>query len=180
MSSNVADFNNLLSPGLQLRYKEDLLWLRGLGCFMYDTPEMVTLRNITKFKVGIILLSFPSPRVVRNLSLYFVPCSFGMFFFVTVPWVSLQNNYPVEAKKNHSKFSVVLDTPEYNRVTELKSHMSMVSPTSNTSLLTIHVKMSRSNVSRSCQGHVKVKIHVTCLKTKYLAYLFADPLSISR
>ena len=59
------------SPVLQLRYKEDLLWLRGLGCFMYDTPEMVNVRNITKFKVGIIFLSVPSPRVVRNLSLYF-------------------------------------------------------------------------------------------------------------
>lgn len=36
-------------------------------------------------------------------------------------------NYPVEAKKNLANFSVVLDTPEYNRVTELKSHMSNVS-----------------------------------------------------
>ncbi|KAK0145104.1 Nebulin [Merluccius polli] len=69
-----------------LRYKEDLMWLRGVGCFMYDTPEMVNVRNITKFRV----------------------------------------NYPVDAKKNHSNFSVVLDTPEYKRVTELKSHMSMM------------------------------------------------------
>lgn len=38
-----------------------------------------------------------------------------------------QVNYPVEAKKNLANFSVVLDTPEYNRVTELKSHMSNVS-----------------------------------------------------
>lgn len=53
-----------------------------------------------------------------------------MFFFVIASLISLQVNYPVDAKKNHSKFSVVLDTPEYNRVTELKSHMSMVSQTS--------------------------------------------------
>uniref|UniRef100_A0A672HDN2 Nebulin n=1 Tax=Salarias fasciatus TaxID=181472 RepID=A0A672HDN2_SALFA len=68
----------------ELKYKEDLSWLRGLGCFLYDTPEMVHVRNITKFK----------------------------------------ENYPVEAKKNLANFSVVLDTPEYKRVTELKTHMS--------------------------------------------------------
>lgn len=39
----------------------------------------------------------------------------------------LKVNYPVDAKKNLSNYSVVLDTPEYTRVTELKSHMSNVS-----------------------------------------------------
>ncbi|XP_041724922.1 nebulin isoform X10 [Coregonus clupeaformis] len=67
-----------------LRYKEDLLWLRGVGCFLYDTPEMSTVRDITKFRA----------------------------------------NYEVEAKKNRANFTVVLDTPEYQRVTELKTHMS--------------------------------------------------------
>lgn len=41
--------------------------------------------------------------------------------------IHLQVNYPVEAKKNLANFSVVLDTPEYKRVTELKTHMSNVS-----------------------------------------------------
>ncbi|XP_015251989.1 PREDICTED: nebulin isoform X16 [Cyprinodon variegatus] len=68
----------------ELRYKEDLMWLRGVGCFLYDTPEMVHVRNITKFRTS----------------------------------------YPDDAKKNLSNFTVVLDTPEYNRVTELKTHMS--------------------------------------------------------
>ncbi|XP_069011096.1 nebulin [Embiotoca jacksoni] len=68
----------------ELKYKEDLLWMRGIGCFLYDTPEMVHVRNIRNFRT----------------------------------------NYPVEAKKNLNTFSVVLDTPEYTRVTELKTHMS--------------------------------------------------------
>ncbi|XP_072301321.1 nebulin isoform X6 [Eucyclogobius newberryi] len=67
-----------------LKYKEDLMWLRGVGCFLYDTPELVNVRKITKFRA----------------------------------------NYPVDAKKNLHNFTVVLDTPEYNRVTELKTHMS--------------------------------------------------------
>lgn len=33
----------------------------------------------------------------------------------------------MEAKKNLANFSVVLDTPEYKRVTELKTHLSNVS-----------------------------------------------------
>lgn len=35
----------------KLKYKEDLQWLRGVGCFLYNTPEMVRLRNITQFNV---------------------------------------------------------------------------------------------------------------------------------
>ncbi|CAL8343109.1 unnamed protein product, partial [Boreogadus saida] len=56
----------------------------------------------------------------------------GCFMYDTPEMVNVRNitkfknNYPLEAKKNHSKFSVVLDTPEYQRVTELKSHMSMM------------------------------------------------------
>ncbi|KAG7502438.1 nebulin isoform X4 [Solea senegalensis] len=68
----------------ELKYKEDLMWLRGVGCFLYNTPEMARIREVTKFK----------------------------------------ENYPLEAKKNLSNFSVVLDTPEYKRVTELKTHIS--------------------------------------------------------
>lgn len=63
------------------------MWLRGLGCFLYDTPELIHIRNITKQRA----------------------------------------EYPLEAKKNLSQFSVVLDTPEYKRVTELKTHLSNVS-----------------------------------------------------
>ncbi|XP_046701861.1 nebulin isoform X1 [Silurus meridionalis] len=67
-----------------LKYKEDLHWLRGIGCFVFDSPEMVRIRSINKFRTS----------------------------------------YDVDAKKNFSNFSVVLDTPEYKRVTELKTHIS--------------------------------------------------------
>ncbi|XP_010772379.1 nebulin-like, partial [Notothenia coriiceps] len=54
----------------------------------------------------------------------------GCFLYDTPEMVHVRNitkqrvTYPVEAKKNLANFSVVLDTPEYNRVTELKTHMS--------------------------------------------------------
>ncbi|XP_037645679.1 nebulin isoform X42 [Sebastes umbrosus] len=55
---------------------------------------------------------------------------FGCFLYDTPEMIHVRNinkqrvTYPVEAKKNLANFSVVLDTPEYNRVTELKTHMS--------------------------------------------------------
>ncbi|XP_047011964.1 nebulin isoform X24 [Ictalurus punctatus] len=67
-----------------LKYKEDLHWLRGIGCFVFDSPEMVRIRAINKFRTS----------------------------------------YDVEAKKNFPNFSLVLDTPEYKRVSELKTHLS--------------------------------------------------------
>ncbi|XP_051261069.1 nebulin isoform X10 [Dicentrarchus labrax] len=54
----------------------------------------------------------------------------GCFLYDTPEMVHVRNitkqrvTYPVEAKKNLANFSVVLDTPEYKRVTELKTHMS--------------------------------------------------------
>ncbi|KAG7331128.1 hypothetical protein KOW79_005097 [Hemibagrus wyckioides] len=67
-----------------LKYKEDLHWLRGIGCFVFDSPEMVRIRAINKFRTS----------------------------------------YDIDAKKNFANFSVVLDTPEYKRVSELKTHIS--------------------------------------------------------
>ncbi|XP_074551161.1 nebulin [Halichoeres trimaculatus] len=54
----------------------------------------------------------------------------GCFLYDTPEMVNVRNitkfrlNYPIDAKKNHANFTVVLDTPEYKRVTELKTHMS--------------------------------------------------------
>lgn len=40
---------------------------------------------------------------------------------------TLKSSYDVDAKKNFANFSVVLDTPEYKRVSEVKNHISDVS-----------------------------------------------------
>lgn len=36
----------------QIKYKEDLQILRGLGCFLYDTPDMVRSRYLRKLWVS--------------------------------------------------------------------------------------------------------------------------------
>lgn len=42
------------------------MWLRGLGCFLYDTPEMVHVRNITKQRVCVsIWMEYPFISVIH-------------------------------------------------------------------------------------------------------------------
>lgn len=36
----------------QIKYKEDLQVLRGMGCFLYDTPDMVRSRHLRKLWVS--------------------------------------------------------------------------------------------------------------------------------
>ena len=36
----------------QIKYKEDLQILRGMGCFLYDTPDMVRSRHLRKLWVS--------------------------------------------------------------------------------------------------------------------------------
>lgn len=38
----------------QIKYKEDLQILKGLGCFLYDTPDMVRSRHLRKLWVSAI------------------------------------------------------------------------------------------------------------------------------
>lgn len=53
------------------------MWLRGLGCFLYDTPEMVHVRNITKQRVrdGTFILET------------FIRISFGVAAFIAFDYV---------------------------------------------------------------------------------------------
>ncbi|XP_037542718.1 nebulin isoform X2 [Nematolebias whitei] len=102
-----------------LRYKEKYYNNKGQLISMPITPELMHCYHVNqitselKYKedlmwfrgVGCFLYDTPEMVHVRNISKF-------------------RTSYPVEAKKNLTNFSVVLDTPEYKRVTELKTHMS--------------------------------------------------------
>ncbi|MEQ2203573.1 hypothetical protein XENOCAPTIV_000916 [Xenoophorus captivus] len=142
---------------------DDLNWLKGIGCYAWDTPEILrvkhagVLQSEVKYKEAFEMVkakaytlhpegvNFVTARKahkiindvkmvhVRNITKQRVRVSFLLSVHVLLSPVAhlsyclfllLQTSYPVEAKKNLSNFSVVLDTPEYNRVTELKTHMS--------------------------------------------------------
>ncbi|XP_028250344.1 nebulin isoform X3 [Parambassis ranga] len=102
-----------------LCYKEKFYNSRGQLISMPITPELMHCYHVNqitselKYKEDLMWL--------RGL---------GCFLYDTPEMVHVRNitkfkvNYPVEAKKNLANYSVVLDTPEYKRVTELKTHMS--------------------------------------------------------
>ncbi|XP_028847822.1 nebulin isoform X4 [Denticeps clupeoides] len=102
-----------------LCYKEKFYNSRGTLLPMPITPEMMHCSHVNeinsdlKYKEdlhwlrGIGCFMFDSPEMVRIREIN-----------------KFRASYDVEAKKNFAKFSVVLDTPEYQRVSDLKSHMS--------------------------------------------------------
>ncbi|KAM3862258.1 nebulin [Diretmus argenteus] len=102
-----------------LCYREKYYNTRGQLIPMPITPELMHCRHVNQITSDL--------RYKEDLMWL---RGFGCFLYDTPEMVNVRNitkfrvNYPVEAKKNHANFSVVLDTPEYQRVTELKTHMS--------------------------------------------------------
>ncbi|XP_066542162.1 nebulin [Hoplias malabaricus] len=102
-----------------VRYKEKYYNSRGTLLPMTITPELMhcfhvnELNSDLKYKEdlrwlrGIGCFMFDSPELVRIREI-----------------TKFRSSYNVEAKKNLAHFSVVLDTPEYQRVSELKTHIS--------------------------------------------------------
>ncbi|KAI4876854.1 hypothetical protein NFI96_011088 [Prochilodus magdalenae] len=100
-------------------YKEKYYNSRGTLLPMPITPELIHCSHVNelnsdlKYKEdlqwlrGIGCFLFNSPEMVRIREIN-----------------KFRSSYDVEAKKNFANFSVVLDTPEYQRVSELKTHIS--------------------------------------------------------
>ncbi|XP_069052599.1 nebulin isoform X17 [Lepisosteus oculatus] len=102
-----------------LCYKEKYFNMRGNLISMPTTPELMHCRYVNDITSDV--------RYKEDLQWL---RGMGCFLFDTPEMVRVRNvtklrsNYDTEAKKLHGKFSVVLDTPEYRTVTELKSHLS--------------------------------------------------------
>ncbi|XP_051997988.1 nebulin isoform X3 [Xyrauchen texanus] len=102
-----------------LCYKEKYFNSRGTLLPMPITPELMhcfhvnELNSDLKYKEDLLWLRgigcfmADSPEMVRIREI-----------------TKFKKSYDIDAKKNFSNFSVVLDTPEYKRVTELKTHIS--------------------------------------------------------
>ncbi|XP_064419871.1 nebulin isoform X6 [Latimeria chalumnae] len=102
-----------------LVYKTDFERLKGHMISMPDTPELMHFRYVgeitsdNKYKEDLAWLK-----------------GLGCFLYDTPDMVrardvrKLWSTYTTAAKKMHEKFSVVLDTPVYRQVQELKTHLS--------------------------------------------------------
>lgn len=49
---SVLTISSISIFAIQIKYKEDLQILKGLGCFLYDTPDMVRSRFLRKLWVS--------------------------------------------------------------------------------------------------------------------------------
>ncbi|XP_054602616.1 nebulin isoform X5 [Nothobranchius furzeri] len=102
-----------------LCYKEKYYNSRGQLISLPITPELMHCHHVNEIT---------SDLKYKEDLMWFR--GVGCFLYDTPEMVHVRNitkrrvSYPVEAKKNLANFTVVLDTPEYKRVTELKTHMS--------------------------------------------------------
>ncbi|XP_036830632.1 nebulin isoform X33 [Oncorhynchus mykiss] len=102
-----------------LCYKEKYFANRGTMIPMGITPQMIHCNHVNEITSD---LRYKEDLLwLRGV---------GCFMYDTPEMVTVRNigkfraNYDVEAKKNRANFTVVLGTPEYQRITELKTHMS--------------------------------------------------------
>ncbi|XP_031440949.1 nebulin isoform X4 [Clupea harengus] len=102
-----------------LCYKEKFLATRGQYIPMPFTPQLMHCFHVNEITSD---LRYKEDLLWMRGIGCFMPDSPEM---VRVREINkLRKNYELEAKKNYANYSVVLDTPDYQRVTELKSHMS--------------------------------------------------------
>ncbi|XP_031749344.1 nebulin isoform X33 [Xenopus tropicalis] len=94
------------------KYKEDLQWLKGLGCFLYDTPDMVRARDLRKLWSK----SFYTTTAKKMLDTYSVVMDTPEYRTVQELKTHLsQFVYRAEGNKQKSIYTSVLDTPDFLR-----------------------------------------------------------------
>uniref|UniRef100_A0A673AB22 Nebulin n=1 Tax=Sphaeramia orbicularis TaxID=375764 RepID=A0A673AB22_9TELE len=144
-----------------LCYKEKFNAAKGQLISMPITPELMHCYHVNeitselKYKedlmwlrgIGCFLYDTPEMIHVRNINKF-------------------RNTYITDAKKNLANFSVVLDTPEYKRVTELKTHMSHVSHYKYTDLASKERAHFTPEVETPTMGHAR-KMKVVYSDNKY-------------
>lgn len=76
----------LVAP--QIFYKDDLNWLKGIGCYAWDTPEIVRSKNAMQLQSDV------SPLTPPNL-FYFYYCL--SFYVLTAHMMWICVNFPLSS-----------------------------------------------------------------------------------
>uniref|UniRef100_A0A8C5NMW5 Nebulin n=1 Tax=Junco hyemalis TaxID=40217 RepID=A0A8C5NMW5_JUNHY len=95
-----------------IKYKEDLRWLQGLGCFLYDTPDMVRARELRKLWSNYIYTStakkmWPKVQVVLDTPGYRAVQELKTHLSELV--------YRAAGNELKTKYTSILDTPDLIR-----------------------------------------------------------------
>ncbi|KAG9471883.1 hypothetical protein GDO78_022405 [Eleutherodactylus coqui] len=99
-------------------YKEDLTWLKGIGCYVWDTPEILLakksydLQSQNKYTHSG-KENFKNYSVVTNTPVYVTAVQGGI--------IASDRKYKEDFHKNKDKYTTVLETVDYDRSQNLKS-----------------------------------------------------------
>ncbi|XP_071978624.1 nebulin isoform X5 [Engystomops pustulosus] len=110
--------NDILSDVL---YKEDLTWLKGIGCYVWDTPEIVRakksydLQSQNKYTTSG-RENFKNYSVVTDTPVYVTAIQSAIN--------ASDRKYKEDFHKNKDKYTTVLETVDYNRTQNLKDLFS--------------------------------------------------------
>ncbi|XP_066431308.1 nebulin isoform X4 [Eleutherodactylus coqui] len=99
-------------------YKEDLTWLKGIGCYVWDTPEILLakksydLQSQNKYTHSG-KENFKNYSVVTDTPVYVTAVQGGI--------IASDRKYKEDFHKNKDKYTTVLETVDYDRSQNLKS-----------------------------------------------------------
>ncbi|XP_038645940.1 nebulin isoform X4 [Scyliorhinus canicula] len=99
-------------------YKDDLNWLKGLGCYAWDTPEILRakqsydLQSEIQYRTGG-KKNFENYTVVTDTPVYVTAVQSGL----QLSDVKYKEHY----ERNKDKYTTILDTLDHNRTNDLKT-----------------------------------------------------------
>lgn len=105
-----------------MKYKEDLDWLKGIGCYVWDTPELV-MADRNKALYSEVRAKFFSYIHVYSKSTF---CLFSTNRFIHL--CCLQRLYKASFEKNRGNFRYTCDTPFFEAMRNASVLINDVSP----------------------------------------------------
>nr|DBA19737.1 TPA: hypothetical protein GDO54_015520 [Pyxicephalus adspersus] len=102
-------------------YKDDLTWLKGIGCYVWDTPEILLAKKSYDLQSQILYQkdskdNYQNFSVVTDTPVYVTAVQSAIN--------ASERKYKEDYEKNKDKYTTVLETVDYNRTQNLKDLFS--------------------------------------------------------
>ncbi|XP_068101898.1 nebulin isoform X4 [Hyperolius riggenbachi] len=102
-------------------YKDDLTWLKGIGCYVWDTPEILLAKKSYNLQSQIKYQKASKD----NFSKFSVVTDTPVYVTAVQSAINASDRkYKEDYQKNKEKYTTVLETVDYNRTQNLKDLFS--------------------------------------------------------
>ncbi|XP_063285587.1 nebulin isoform X19 [Pelobates fuscus] len=110
--------NEILSDNV---YKEDLTWLKGIGCYVWDTPEIVRAKKSYDLQSQALYTNAGK----ENLKNYSLVTDTPVYVTAVQSTINASDvKYKEDFHKTKDKYTTVLETVDFNRTQNLKDLFS--------------------------------------------------------